>query len=173
MSDAAASTDVAVRPTVAHPTTGEVVEVVPATPSDVLADVRDRLIEHKGEVDAACRVIDDEIARRLDYEGTRTTEVAGTVGRFKVTVVAPTKTEWDAPALYRALRKLVRAGILSKDRADAACRRETTYKATHGSASQLLRHADERVRDAVEACRSDVEVDRRRVTVVRQRPGAS
>jgi hypothetical protein len=160
-------------PSVLHPVTGELVPVVADTPTDVLADVRDRLVEHRRDVDATCRILDAEVSRRLDYEGARSASIAGGAGRFKVTVAAPTKTEWDAPALYRALRRLVRDGLISKDRADAACRRVTDYKHAHGSAAALLKHADERVRDAVAACRRDVPVDNRRVSVTRQHGGAA
>lgn len=148
-----------------HPKTGEAIAVVQDTPTDVLAELRDAIVEHERAVIGGWkRLVDDELRRRLDYEGRRSAEV----GTWKLTVPGPTKTEWDAAGAYRALRGLVRAGLISKDRADEAVERVVDYKARHGSLSQLLKHADERVRDAIAACRSDVPVDNRRVSVTRR-----
>lgn len=160
--------EVAEVPKIAHPKTGEIVEVVKATATDVLAEARDAFVVRRSELDAAARVVDRELAARLDYEGRRSGEIKGAAGHFKLSVVAPTKTEWDGERAYRALRGLVRQGLISADRAREAVTREVSYKPNHGSLKQLLAHADERVRDAVEACRDEVEVTSRRVTVTRK-----
>lgn len=154
-------------PVIPHPTTGEAIEVVASTDSDVLADVRDRLVEQESISRGYKRLIDDELTRRLDYEGIRSAEVSGAAGRFKLTATAPTKTIWDAERAYRALRTLVRAGLISKDRAGLCVERVVTYKASHGELSKLARHADERVVAAVTACRDEQAQDRK-VSVTRQ-----
>lgn len=157
-------TDVVVAQKVTHPTTGEIIDIVPATDTVTLADVRDAIIAHENDVRDVKRAIDAELTRRLDFEGTRSATVPG----FKITTMAPTKTEWDGRVAYTRLRRLVRDGLISKDRADACVRRETVYKPVHGELTKLRAHADQRVRDAVEAARNDVDVDNRRVTVTRQ-----
>ena len=163
-------TDVVVAPRAIDPVTGEVVDVIASTPTDRLADVRDLLVAHKSEVDAACRTIDAEIVRRLDHDGRRSGEVKGEFGVFKVTAAAPVKIEWDGRGAYLALRRLVREGILSLDRANECVTRTTTYSHAHGALSHLLKHADPRVRDAIAACRSEKRVEGRRVSVTRQQP---
>lgn len=153
-------TDVAEVERIPHPTTGEAIAIVATTPSDVLADVRDRLVEQVAVANGWKRSIDAELTRRLDYEGTRSAEVDGAAGRFKLTGKAPTKTVWDGDEAHRALRRLVRAGLISKERAAACVERVVTYKPRHGELAKLLKHADDRVRDAVAACASETEQDR-------------
>jgi hypothetical protein len=141
--------------------TGEVIDLAGAATSD-LARVRDQLVQwERTTLVSAKHAIDDELARRLDYEGRR----SAIVGDWKITVAAPTKTAWDGERAHRALRRLVRAGLISHDRAHDCVERVVTYKPKHGALSQLLRHADERVRDAIREAHSEQAVDRRPVTV--------
>lgn len=154
--------------TFAHPTTAEVIAVVADTATDVLADARDALVTHEADVRSIKQAIDRELTRRLDYEGTRSTEIDGGAGRFKLTGQAPTKVEWDGELLAKKLRSLVRAGLISKERAGACVERVVTYKAKHGELVKLAKHADERVRAAVEAGRREVDVPHRTVSVTRK-----
>jgi hypothetical protein len=145
-----------------HPRTGEVVDLAAATTTD-LADLRDALLEHEHGLAAVKRRIDAELCRRLDFEGKRSARV----GPYKLTASAPVSVEWDAEAAASALRRLVRAGALSAEAAAEAVTRVTTYKPVHGKLNALLRHADERVREAVAECKTERVNDRRRVGVER------
>lgn len=156
-----------------HPDTGEAIEVIRTTTSDVLADVRDRLLDSSRQIDSWKRAIDRELTARLDYEGTRSADVDGEAGAFKLSVVAPQKTQWDGAAAWRALQRLVRAGLISKDRMHASVERVVSFKPKHAQLEQLTKHADERVRDAITACRATAEVTDRRVTVTRKPGGPS
>jgi hypothetical protein len=171
--DDGAGTTVAVVDPIMHPATGEVILPAKGTPTDVLADLRDALVVYEARVKDAKRAIDRELTGRLDFEGRRSAEITGAAGAFKLTGKAPTKVEWDADAAYRALRRLVRAGLISKDRAGECVTRVVTYTARHGALEQLRKHADERVREAIDACRDEVAVDNRTVGVTRLRDGAS
>lgn len=148
-----------------HPRTGEAIAVLRETPTETLAELRDAIVEHEQAVLKAWKdAVDRELVDRLDYEGRRSIDVAG----WKVSVGAPTKVVWDGDAANKALTKLVRAGLISKARAQECVERVITYKPKHGPLTQLAKHADERVRDAIEACRTDEDVPTRRATVTRK-----
>jgi hypothetical protein len=165
-------TAVAVVEPILHPATGEVILPTKDAPTDVLADLRDAIVVYESTLKTAKRAIDRELTSRLDYEGRRSAEITGSAGAFKLTGSAPKKVEWDGPAAHRAVRRLVRAGLISKERAQEAVDRVVTYKPKHGSLEQLMKHADERVRTAIGACREEVDVEDRKVSVSRQRAEA-
>lgn len=158
---AAPSTDVVVIP---HPTTGEVIEVIAATPSDKLAGLRDAIVAHERGIIADYKAaIDAELRGRLDHENTR----SATVGGWKITVPGPTTVVWDGARAYKAVMRLVRQGIISKAAALAAVERVVDYKPKHAALVALSKHADERVRNAIAECRADEPVANRRVSVTR------
>lgn len=165
------TTDAAPAPTtdvvaIPHPTTGEVIAVIAATPSDILAELRDAIVAHERSVIAAYKAaIDAELRGRLDHEAKR----SATIGGWKISVPGPTTTVWDGPRAYRAVMRLVRQGIISKAAAQSAVERVVDYKPKHGALVALSKHADDRVRNAIAECRADVPVDNRRVTVSRAR----
>lgn len=157
---------------VVHPRTGEIVEIIRATPTTVLAELRDAIVEwERSDIAGWKRAIDAEIRARLDHESVRSAEI----GKWKVTVPAPTKTAWDGERAYKAARELVRDGLISETAAGRAVERVVEYKPKHAELKKLAEHADERVRAAIGGCRTTVDVDPkdRRVTVTPIRTGRS
>jgi hypothetical protein len=158
-----------------HPVTGEAIAIVKDTATNVLAELRSAIVDHERSVLRRWkRLIDDEIRDRLDEENVRTATVGPSRGtRWKVTVPAPTTTEWDGEAAYKAVRELVRQGLISATAAGRCVERVVEYKPKHNELKKLADHADERVRAAARACRTIAPVDDRRVTVTPIRTGRS
>ena len=148
-----------------HPITGEVLG--PAAPLSSLAHARWELIDLKRQIDAFTRDLDDEIARRADFEGTGTLHA----GIYTLTVPKPTKTGWDEHELGIALEALVNDGRISRAKAQRALEKVVTYKPKPVELNQLLTHADPEVAQTIAACQHDVEQNRRvSVKVRRGRP---
>lgn len=143
-----------------NPITGELLELVPATQLEDLAAARTAVKQRVSELYEIAHLIDDEIARRADHEGTGTLHASG----WTLTVPKPTRTEWDTSELGLVLEALVQEGRISRAKAQRALKIEVTYKAVANELKQLLAHADPEVAQSVAACRRDVEQDRR-VTV--------
>lgn len=146
--------------TVINPATGELLDLVPATPLERLAEARDAVKTRVSELYEIAHLLDEEIARRADHEGTGTLHAAG----YTLTVPKPTKTAWDAHELGLALEALVNEGRISRGKAQRALETVVTFKPVAKELNQLLAHADQVVRESVEVCQRVVEQDRR-VTV--------
>jgi hypothetical protein len=160
---------------VVHPRTGEAIEIRDAA-TNVLAALRDAIVDwERSDVARWKRAIDAELRGRLDHESVRSATVGRGTARFHITVPAPTKTEWDGEAAYKAARELVRQGLISETAAGRAVERVVDYKPKHAVLKGLAEHADERVRDAIGACRSTIVVDAkdRRISVTPVRAGRS
>lgn len=160
---------------VPHPRTGEAVEIRSAA-TNTLAALRDAIVDwERSDVSGWKRAIDAELRDRLDHENVRSAEVGRGTGRYRITVPAPTKAAWDGAAAYKALRGLVRQGLISETAAGRAVERVVEYKPKHAALKGLAEHADERVRTAVSACRETVTVppQDRRVSVSPIRAGRS
>ena len=114
----------------------------------------------RAEIDDANRLIDAEIARRLDLDNVR----AGTQNGWGVEVNAPSTTEWDVPNLRSAITELIADGRLGITVLDRAVPAVTTYKPSARELRKLLEHDDREVRELVRECRRMVP-QRRRVTV--------
>lgn len=155
-------------PSAIHPRTGELIDLVDGT-TDQLAELRDALVEHEGEVRIVKRAIDATLVARLDAENVR----SATVGRWKLTAPSALKTSWQGAELHKRLRALVREGVLTDLAVSRAVRREVAYATSHAELVKLERHADERVRDAITAGKqvTPVEAHERRVTVKPLRQG--
>jgi hypothetical protein len=133
---------------VANPATGELLTVSSAT-TDELAGLRLLLSQLRREIDDANRMIDVEIARRMDRENER----EAVIGGIGVKVNAPNKMSWDFDKLLQTLQALVDDGRLAAGAAARAVERVVTYKARTVEMNKLLRHDDAVVRDEVAACR--------------------
>lgn len=101
------------------PGTGVVLSL-DADPHDI-ALAWDDLVEFENDVRTAKREIQDEITRRLDFEGHRQVTLDGGI-RFETT--APTEREFDMPELQKLLRVLVGEGTISEKKADACIKWE-------------------------------------------------
>lgn len=156
------TTEVTTRPRlVPNLVTGEQLNVTEAT-TDELAAARDAIkVKEQTELAGYKHDIDRELARRLDRQGKR----SATVGPWKITVPAPTKTVWDGEAAFAAITQLIKDDVLDKDVRARCVTPVTTYKAQHGELVKLLKHTDQRVRDAIAACQTEVDVTSRSASV--------
>lgn len=136
--------------------TGELIPLHDAT-TDLLAELRETIIENGRRWQEVARAIDAVLASRLDHEGRR----SATVGGFKLKVPAPTKVTYDGAQLWAALRRLEAEGVLSAAAVDGCVEVVTDYKVKVASVNTLARHSDERVRAAVADARSEEEQERR------------
>lgn len=147
-------------PTVVNPATGELLDLVPATPLFDLAAARDAVKQRVSELYEIAHLIDEEIARRADHEGTGTLHA----DHYTLVVPKPTKVGWDAAELSLVLEALVGEGRISRAKAQRSLETVVTYKPVTRELNMLLAHVDPEVRESVAACRRVVEQDRR-VTV--------
>jgi hypothetical protein len=144
---------------VVNPATGEQLSLLAET-MQTLAQARSALSELKAQIDEANRLIDAEIARRLDLENTRQAVLDG----LALKVNAPQKAVWDVGALRAALAALVNDGRLATGAANRALEPIVTYKTKEAELNKLLRHDDPEVRESIERCRR-LEPQRRLVSV--------
>ena len=136
--------------------TGELIPLHDAT-TDLLAELRETIIENGRRWQEVARAIDAVLASRLDHEGRR----SATVGGFKLKVPAPTKVTYDAEVLWDGLAALV-PDVISADAFDSAVEQVTTFKVKSQTVvNTLARHPDERVRMAVDQARKEEPQDRR------------
>lgn len=87
-------------------------------PSEVtlerLADAFDEVNEAIGELATIKREMQDEVIRRLDYEGRRQITIDG----FQLQATAPTEKEWDLAELQLVLAELVNEETISGEKAE-------------------------------------------------------
>ncbi len=109
MSDATPGTDVTLPRATVSPITGEVLELETARPAqivdalDAIADLLDRISEHKAE-------LVEELARRADRRGERKTELGG----YTVEVNPPTEDHYSVRELREALAPFVEKGTIDQ-----------------------------------------------------------
>lgn len=90
-------------------------EIIPLSGDPaVIAHAWDELTGIERDLKSTKRAIQDEITRRLDFEGRRQMTIDGY--RFETT--APTDREWDLPELQTLLLQLVGEGTISEQKAD-------------------------------------------------------
>jgi hypothetical protein len=94
------------------PVTGEVVDLNGSLESFVTG--WEQLEDLASQIRSVKRELSDEIAKRLDHEGRRSTEINGV--KFEVT--APTEKEWNMPELSGTLAELVAEETISQKKAD-------------------------------------------------------
>jgi hypothetical protein len=145
---------------IVNPASGELLHVHDAETGQ-LAQARDALIQLRAQINDASRLIDTELAHRLDHDNERSTLVNG----YQLTVNAPTATEWDVAKLLETLTELVAEHKLGLGVIEKTLKQEVTYKPAQRELNKLLDHDDEQVRTRIRECRSMVP-QRRRVTVV-------
>lgn len=150
---------------VVNPATGEVLDLAVA-PTTAIAEWRADLIELKWQLDALAHSLDDEVARRLDFEGHRSAQV----GDWDLSVEAPTVVSWEVEMLGFHLEALVTDGRISRGVAERCLERVVTFKPRPVELKRLLAHADPEVRRSIEECRSENTRSTRRVAVKRRHP---
>lgn len=133
------SSDLATRrddlPAVIDPFTGEAVVIADA-PTDTLAAFLHNVREVEGAFREQKRAVTREIVERMDREARWT----GTVGDYKIVADGPPKPiEYQAEALYEALREYVDSGAISEAALDAAVERTYSYRAKHRGIQALLK----------------------------------
>jgi hypothetical protein len=139
--------------------TGESLDLTVAEWPD-LARIRAGIVTLAHRMDELSRMLDSEMARRLDLGNSRSV----TVGDYELRVNAPLVDAWDVPALMRTLTTLVNEGLLTKGAAQSAIKTEVSHKPVAREVKKLLQHDDPRVRDRIAECHSTIPA-RRRVTV--------
>lgn len=148
---------------VVNPATGNALDLAD-TATDLLAAERREVVDIKRALDQFAAALDEQLTHRLDRMGTR----SATVGQWTIETKAPTVTEYPADVLRSALEDLIDADIL-----DDAILNEVlvpqpvTYKLNRTRLNNLLKHPDERVRDALAACA--VETEQRRSVQVKEK----
>jgi hypothetical protein len=145
---------------VVNPATGESVELASET-TDRIAAERRGVTDLKRALDQYASHLDDELTRRLDRMGRRSADVGG----WTIETKAPTTTDYPVDALRGALEDLIDADLLDEAVRDDLIVPTTTYKLNRTRLNTLLKHPDERVREALAACAVESEVARRTVTV--------
>lgn len=125
-----------------------------------LALIRKAIVDARPIFDDTARLIDTEIARRLDADNDRSI----TVGSIELRVNAPMQTEWDVTRLQENLAQLVGEGRLAAGVPPRAVKTEVSYKPVARELSKLVDHDDPRVRELVRECRHILPA-RRRVQV--------
>ena len=130
---------------VAHPATGEVLDVHGAT-GDQLAEWHQQMRMLKAAADETLKDIDAELRQRM---GERTLWPAG---EWEISVEGANKSVWDGDELEPVLRELVETGVVQAGDVTEVIRHETTVSARE--AGRLVKQLTGRARDAVEACRT-------------------
>jgi hypothetical protein len=141
--------------TVVKPATGESLDLTVAEWPD-LARIRAGIVEIGHRMDELARMLDSEMARRLDRDNERSL----TVGGYQLRVNAPLRDAWDVPALMRVLTELVNDGILAKGAAQRAIKSEVSHKPVAVEVKKLLTHDDPRVRERIAECHTTVNAKR-------------
>lgn len=135
--------------------TGQSFDLVKAKWDD-LARARKGIIQLGHLMADTSRVIDHEIARRLDTLNDRSI----LVGDVELKVNAPLAPEWDVEKLAHTLVDLVNEGRLGAG-VPRRCLKRQLPKPVARELAKLLQHDDPRVRELVGECRTMVPVARR------------
>lgn len=122
-----------------------------------LAHARGAIVRLGHLLDDSARVIDSEIARRLDLMNDRAILVDG----VELRVNAPLKSEWDVEKLIVTLSSLVAEGRIGAGVPPRAVKSEVVHKPVARELDKLLAHDDPRVRELVGECRHVVPAVRR------------
>lgn len=150
-------------PPLVNPMTGEVVPLDLET--DLLARERRAATEMKTAINQYVAAVDEELTRRLDRMGRRSADVGG----FSIETKAPTITEYPEEQLRGALEDLIDADLLDDAVLDEVLvPQPVTHKLNRTRLNTLLKHPDERVREALAACA--VETEQRRSVTVKEKP---
>lgn len=136
--------------------TGQAFDLESAEWSD-LAHVRTSIIELGHTLDISSRVLDAEIARRLDLMNDRAILVDG----VELRVNAARKSEWNVEKLILTLSSLVAEGRIGAGVPPRAVKSELVHKPVARELAKLLEHDDPRVRELVGECRELVPAVRR------------
>lgn len=122
-------------PAVIDPSTGEAVVIADAA-TDTLAMFLDNVREVERAFREQKRAVTRAIIERMDREARWT----GIVGDYEIVADGPTKpTEYQAEALYEALREYVDSGAISEAALEAAVERTYSYKAKHRGIQALVK----------------------------------
>lgn len=136
--------------------TGQAFELERAEWGD-LAHARRAIVDLGHALNDSARVLDGEIARRLDLTNDRSI----LVGDVELRVNAPRSTEWDVDKLLGVLAQLVSESRIGAGVPPRAVKREIVHKPVARELSKLLEHDDPRVRELVGECRELVPAVRR------------
>ncbi len=161
----ARSAGLAVAPTVLDRSTGEVVDLA-ATGTDTLAAFLTNTRELEAELRQAKALVAREVHRRMDAEAKWTARVGG----YELRGESPDRTDYDTEGLDKALRRLVRRELITREAAKSALERVVTLKPRKQGIKALAKLGGE-VEAAVVECERPVDRERR-VSVSRLREAA-
>jgi hypothetical protein len=133
-----------VAPTVVHPATGEVLDLVAG--ADQLAEWHDQLTTIRAAATEALRAVDAELRQRMGDRQLWPT------GEWEIGLTGVNESEWDGDALEAVLRELVEEGIVQAGSVTEVIRHETTV--SRSEAGRLAKQLTGKAREAVEACRT-------------------
>ena len=142
--------------TIANAATGEALDLGLAEWPQ-LAHARRSVIDVRYALNDAARLIDGEVARRLDIANERHIEVDG----LRLEVNAPRVNEWDTAKLQEVLAALVGEGRLGAGVPPRCVKTKVTYTPVASELRKLLGHEDPRVRELIGQCRAEVPQERR------------
>jgi len=152
----------AVRPTVLDRTTGELIDLAEVS-TDRLGAFLASTRELEAELRAAKAEVSREVHRRMDAEARWTVRA----GPYKLSGQSPDRSEYDGEELARALRRLVRRGLITREAAANACERVVSHRPRKQGIAALLKLGGE-VAEAIRPCERAVESERRVSVSVRR-----
>lgn len=141
------------------PVTGEVLPL--DGESNLLADAVLRMKEIENELYRVRKIVNDELAKRLDKENLRTAKLKD----FEITVDAPSAVDWDTDGLLGALGTLVKEGVISEAALDRVM--PVTRKISQRELKKLIATLDGGDLEMVASC-SKPSTRARRVKVTRR-----
>lgn len=143
-----------------HPDTGEVIDLRSASASQ-LAEWLTAIREWESKTREAKSLVSIELHERFDRAAKWSIREDG----FLVSGESPERIEYDPALLRDVLGTLVDANSITPDAADAALKREVTFKPSKRGINALLKLGGN-VADAINGCRMEV-TRPRRITVKR------
>lgn len=147
-----------------HPNSGQMIDPRTAEPAE-LADYVLAIRDWEARARTAKSMVSHELLRRMDADAEWTIREGG----FKMTGASPEQYVWDPDKLREVLKELLSEGKITAAAANAAMKREVTYKPVVGGIKKLLKLGGE-VKAAIEECRSLKDPEARTVSVSPETP---
>lgn len=146
--------------TLMHPQTGEILELATAENAQI-AQWIDSVREWESNARQAKQIAAAELHKRMDQAACWTLRD----GEYEIRGESPERIDYDSEALLERLTELVESEAIAPEAADAALKREVSYKPAKRGINALLKLGG-KVADAIKACEQPVERPRR-ITVKR------
>lgn len=138
-----------------HPQTGEILDLAAAENAQIASWI-ESVKEWEVNARGAKQLASEEIHRRMDRAACWTLRD----GDYEIKGQSPDRTEYLIDSLQVALRNLIAEGLITEEAAQAAVKREVTYKPAKRGINALLKIGGE-VAEAIRACEVPDERPRR------------